>query len=107
MRINDCSTDVCSSDLSKRVNIHGDKGVVKAVFGWPAIHTRSGEKEEAPTLKNIFLDCGCTSKEEVEELGIHVGYVVTYEDEFMMQIGRAKCRERVGQYVEMWGDAVE
>src|SRR3546814_5091756 len=94
MRINDCSTDVCSSDLSKRVNIHGDKGVVKAVFGWPAIHTRSGEKEEAPTLKNIFLDCGCTSKEEVEELGIHVGSVVTYEDEFMMlndryYVGRA------------------
>src|SRR5690606_23491873 len=32
---------------SKRVNIHTDKGVVKAVFGWPAIHTRSGEKEES------------------------------------------------------------
>src|SRR6187402_3347048 len=43
---------------SKRVNIHTKKGVVKAIFGWPAIHTRSGEKEEAPTLKNIFLDCG-------------------------------------------------
>ena len=25
---------------SKRVDIHTDKGVVKAVFGWPAIHTR-------------------------------------------------------------------
>lgn len=79
---------------SKRVNIHTDKGVVKAVFGWPAIHTRSGEKEEAPTLKNIFLDCGCTSKEEVEALGIHVGSVVTYEDEFMLlndryYVGRA------------------
>lgn len=67
---------------SKRVNIHGDKGIVKAVFGWPAIHTRGGEKEEAPSLKNIFLDCGCTSKEEVENLGIHVGSVITYEDEF-------------------------
>ncbi len=79
---------------SKRVDIHTDKGVVKAVFGWPAIHTRSGEKEEAPTLKNIFLDCGCTSKEEVEELGIHVGCVVTYEDQFMVlnnryYVGRA------------------
>ena len=79
---------------SKRVNIHTDKGIVKAVFGWPAIHTRSGEKEEAPTLKNIFLDCGCTSKEEVEALGIHVGSVVTYEDEFMVlndryYVGRA------------------
>ena len=80
---------------SKRVNIHTDKGIVKAVFGWPAIHTRlPGDKEEAPTLKNIFLDCGCTSKEEVENLGIHVGCVITYEDEFMVlndryYVGRA------------------
>lgn len=79
---------------SKRVNIHTDNGPVKAVFGWPAIHTRSGEKEESPSLKNIFLDCGCTSKEEVEALGIHVGSVVTYEDEFMVlndryYVGRA------------------
>jgi putative aminopeptidase FrvX len=81
---------------SKRVNIHTDNGdIVKAVFGWPAIHTRlGGEKEEAPTLKNIFLDCGCTSKDEVEKLGIHVGCVITYEDEFMVlndryYVGRA------------------
>ena len=79
---------------SKRVDIHTEKGIVKAVFGWPAIHTRSGEKEEAPTLKNIFLDCGCTSKEEVEALGVHVGCVVTYEDQFMVlndryYVGRA------------------
>ncbi len=79
---------------SKRVNIHTDKGIVKAVFGWPAIHTRSGEKEEAPSMKNIFLDCGCTSSEEVEKLGIHVGCVITYEDEFMVlndryYVGRA------------------
>jgi len=79
---------------SKRVDIHTDKSVVKAVFGWPAIHTRSGEKEEGPTLKNIFLDCGCTSKEEVEALGVHVGCVVTYEDQFMVlndryYVGRA------------------
>src|SRR6195952_205294 len=89
----------CGSDHqiapSKRVNIHTDNGIVKAVFGWPAIHTRSGgEKEEAPTLKNIFLDCGCTSKDEVEKLGIHVGCVITYEDEFMVlnnryYVGRA------------------
>ncbi len=80
---------------SKRVNIHTDKGFVKAVFGWPAIHTRgAGEKEEAPTLKNICLDCGCTTKDEVEKLGIHVGCVITYEDEFMIlnnryYVGRA------------------
>ncbi|MEL6676157.1 MAG: M42 family metallopeptidase [Bacteroidota bacterium] len=80
---------------SKRVNIHTEKGLVKAVFGWPAIHTRrGGGKEQAPSLKNIFLDCGAKSKKEVEELGIHVGCVVTFEDEFAVlndryYVGRA------------------
>lgn len=78
---------------SKRVNIHTDKGTVKAVFGWPAIHMRKG-KEETPSLKNIFLDCGCKTKEEVEALGVHVGCVATFEDEFMIlnknkYVGRA------------------
>ncbi len=68
---------------SKRVNIHTPKGIVKAVFGWPAIHTRN-EKEEAPSMKNICLDAGCSTKEEIEALGIHVGCVITYEDEFMI-----------------------
>ena len=69
---------------SKRVNIHTKNGMVKAVFGWPAIHTRSGVTEKSPKLDNIFLDCGAKDKVEVEELGIHVGCVVTYEDEFMI-----------------------
>ncbi|MDZ4665827.1 MAG: M20/M25/M40 family metallo-hydrolase [Bacteroidota bacterium] len=68
---------------SKRVNIHTDKGIVKAVFGWPAIHVRDAAKEEAPSLKNIFLDCGCNSDKEVAALGVHVGCVITYEDELM------------------------
>ena len=68
---------------SKRVNIHTKNGMVKAVFGWPAIHTRkrdSDSKEPQPKIENIFLDCGARTKEEVEKLGVHVGCVITYED---------------------------
>lgn len=68
---------------SKRVNIHTDNGPVKAVFGWPAIHTRRGATEKPPKLDNIFLDCGCDSDEEVAKMGIHVGCVVTFEDELI------------------------
>ena len=64
---------------SMRVNIHGEKGIVKGVFGWPAIHVRDANKEEAPTLKNIFIDVGAESKKEVDALGIHVGTVITFE----------------------------
>ncbi len=69
---------------SKRVNIHTKNGIVKGVFGWPAIHTRNRGKEEPATLHNIFIDCGCETKDEVEKLGIHVGCVITYPDEFMI-----------------------
>lgn len=68
---------------SMRVNIHTSGGPVKGVFGWPAIHVRVASKEQAPSLKNIFVDCGCNSKEEVLKLGIHVGSVITFEDQFM------------------------
>jgi putative aminopeptidase FrvX len=68
---------------SKRVNIHTKKGYVKGVFGWPAIHTRSVESKLTPKTTNIFLDVGAKDKKEVEAMGIHVGCVVTYEDEFM------------------------
>ncbi|TYB72644.1 M42 family metallopeptidase [Bizionia gelidisalsuginis] len=67
---------------SKVVNIHTKDGIVKGVFGWPAIHTRNKSKEEAPKPDNIFIDCGCKTKDEVEALGVHVGCVITYPDEF-------------------------
>ncbi|WP_294965974.1 M42 family metallopeptidase [uncultured Flavobacterium sp.] len=69
---------------SKRVNIHTKNGIVKGVFGWPAIHTRLRDKEEVPKLSNIFIDLGCENKEQVEALGVHVGCVITYPDEFMI-----------------------
>jgi putative aminopeptidase FrvX len=68
---------------SMRVNIYTDKGIVKGVFGWPAIHVRDAGKEEAPSLKNIFIDVGAESKKEVEALGVHVGCVITFVDELM------------------------
>src|SRR6187402_3695586 len=56
----------------QRVLIHGKKGPVKAVFGWPAIHTRlgTGDKEAQPKVENLFLDCGARNKKEIEDLGI-------------------------------------
>jgi putative aminopeptidase FrvX len=47
---------------SKVVHIHGENGIVKGVFGWPAIHTRTNQNEPTPKIENIFIDCGATSK---------------------------------------------
>lgn len=88
---------------SMRVNIHTKKGIVKGVFGWPAIHTRTVEKDEAPTLKNIFIDCGCKNKEEVQKLGVHIGSVITFDNDLMtlndrFYVGRA-LDNRIGGYM--------
>lgn len=88
---------------SMRVNIHTDKGIVKGVFGWPAIHVREPGKEEPPSVKNIFLDLGCKSDKEVSDLGVHVGCVVTYQDELMelndrYYVGRA-LDNRIGGFM--------
>ena len=68
---------------SKRVNIHTKDGVKRGVFGWPAIHTRKGKDGASlsPKLDNIFIDVGAKDKKEVEDMGIHVGCIVTFDDE--------------------------
>jgi putative aminopeptidase FrvX len=78
---------------SKRVKIHTKNGIVNGVFGWPAIHTRLRDKEETAKLDNIFIDIGCTGKDEVEKMGVHVGCVITYPDDFMILNGdKFVCR---------------
>ncbi|WP_367388733.1 M42 family metallopeptidase [Lewinella sp. LCG006] len=73
---------------SKRVNIHTKKGLVRGVFGWPAIHTRHGKEATlVPKIENIFIDIGAKNKEEVLEMGVTVGCVITYDDEMEMLNG--------------------
>jgi len=88
---------------SKRVNIHTDKGLIKGIFGWPAIHTRHSGNEQAPSMKNITIDVGASDAKEVAKMGINVGDVITYEDEFMIlnnkyYVGRA-LDNRIGGFM--------
>lgn len=90
---------------SQRVIIHGKKGPVKAVFGWPAIHTRTApdRNDNQPKPENIWLDCGARNRKEIEALGIHIGAVITYQDGFdelahNYWIGRA-LDNRVGGFM--------
>jgi putative aminopeptidase FrvX len=77
---------------SKRVHIHTKKGLVRGVFGWPAIHVRQGDDAKlSPSLENIFIDVGADSAKEVEEMGIHVGSVVTFDDEMEVINNRYYC----------------
>ncbi|MBK8425372.1 MAG: M42 family metallopeptidase [Lewinellaceae bacterium] len=68
---------------SMRVWIHlRHGGKIEGVFGWPAIHTRTDKDASvAPALDNITIDVGAKDREEVLKMGIHVGCVVTFQDE--------------------------
>ena len=88
---------------SKWVNIHTKKGIVKGVFGWPAIHVRDHAKEAPPKIDNIFIDIGAKNKKEVEEMGVHVGCVITYPDSFhILNKNKFVCRaidNRAGGFI--------
>jgi putative aminopeptidase FrvX len=88
---------------SMRVNIHGEKGVVPGVFGWPAIHVRDYTSTAKHKLEDLFIDVGASSKKDVEKLGINVGTVITFVDEFFelnkdFYTGRA-LDNRIGGYI--------
>ena len=88
---------------SMRVNLHTAKGVVPGVFGWPAIHVRDIAKDQVPKVHELFIDVGAAKKDEVLEMGIHVGTVVTFADGLTEMnnryyVGRA-LDNRIGGYM--------
>lgn len=68
---------------SMRVHLHTKRGVVNGVFGWPAIHVRDLTKDTAPKVSDLFIDVGAATKQEVLDMGIHVGTVATFADGLM------------------------
>ena len=73
---------------SMRVNLHTKTGVVEGIFGWPAIHVRDLTKDTAPKVTDLFIDVGAATKQEVLDMGIHVGTVCTFVDGLMEMNGR-------------------
>ena len=71
-------------------------------MGQPSMYAKK-EKTDAPTLDNIFIDVGAQSKVEVEELGIHVGCVITFQDELTELNGKywsgRALDNRIGGYM--------
>ena len=88
---------------SKRAIIHGEKGKVPAVFGWPAIHVRENREEAKLNVETVALDCGASSDKEVRKMGVDIGSVVTFDDELLelnkkYLVGRA-LDNRLGGFV--------
>ena len=85
------------------VQILGEKGIVNGHFGWLAIHERKGSQAKiTPEVDKLFVDVEASSKEEVEEMGIYVGYPLVYDTRFKERKGRFISRaldNRIGGYM--------
>ena len=58
---------------SKWVNIHTEKGIVKGVFGWPAIHTRNQERKKYQSLIIFVLILGLRTKKKLKKWEFMLG----------------------------------
>lgn len=89
--------------IGQRVWVHGPKGQVAGIIGRKAIHLlKDEERKKKPEIEDLWIDIGCTSKAEVEEL-IDLGDCVTYQTEFQMLQGtRASARgfdNKMGSFI--------
>jgi putative aminopeptidase FrvX len=87
----------------RRVDILGDKGVVRGVITNIAIHIRDRENEKAPQPHELVIDLGLPNAKAVTAAGIRVGHPMVYTDaaEFMGDnrlVGRA-LDNRVGGFI--------
>ena len=64
--------------IGRRVRINGLRGVV----GVRAGHVQSAEERlKAPPLRDLYIDLGCNSADEVRALGVRIGDPVAYESD--------------------------
>jgi endoglucanase len=66
----------------RRIDILGDKGVVRGIIGNTAIHLRKDSigDEKAPKIHDLYVDVGAGSADAVKALGLRVGHPAVYSD---------------------------
>ncbi|NVM55448.1 MAG: M42 family metallopeptidase [Candidatus Helarchaeota archaeon] len=65
--------------LGQRVLIHGSKGSIFGVIGTKPPHLMDiDERKKVVTRKNMFIDLGAASAEDVKSLGVEIGDPITW-----------------------------
>lgn len=76
----------------RRLRFMGADGELCGVTGNTAIHLRT-QPDAAPKLWELYVDFGCSSRDEVEALGLRVGDMGVYADgPMMLEHERLICR---------------
>jgi endoglucanase len=90
--------------VGQRVRVLGSAGLVPGVVGKKPIHLlRKEEREKASKTRELWVDVGASSPEEVGELGVRVGDAIVLDSGFLRLAGdRMASRavdNRIGAYV--------
>ncbi len=66
----------------RRLDLLGDKGIVRGIIGNTAIHLRKDSlaDEKAPKIHELYVDVGASSEADVKKLGLRVGHPAVYAD---------------------------
>jgi putative aminopeptidase FrvX len=71
--------------LGQRVRIRTSKGDVHGVIAAKPVHlVTEEERKKVVEMKDMFIDVGCTSKEELEQLGIKLGDPIVPVSDFTL-----------------------
>ncbi len=72
---------VIDSDLFVITNNDGVKKLIPCFCSYKAIHIeKPDDRKKCPEHKDLYLDLGCTSREQVEKLGVHIGDLVVFNN---------------------------
>lgn len=67
----------------------GNPKTIKGIIGKKPIHKESKEdREKTDTYEKLIVDVGCNSKQEVSDLGIHIGCPIVFKKECQLEFGK-------------------
>jgi len=89
---------------SKDVKIYTRSGkIVDGMFGWVAVHMRPAKSTLKPELDKIWVDVGATTADEVAEMGVAIGDVMIFTDQFRVLNGNKyvgkSLDDKIGGYI--------
>lgn len=78
--------------LAQRVIVHTLKGKVRGVIAAVPPHfTSEKEREKMPSIDDLFIDIGASSRDEVQEAGVRISDPVSFEGDLEELVGGRIC----------------
>ncbi|MFP4632723.1 MAG: M20/M25/M40 family metallo-hydrolase [Halobacteriales archaeon] len=87
---------------ARRVVVHGDDGALPGVTGRKPVHLQDEDEDSEAEAKDIYVDLGMESREQVMEAGVRVGSPITYEVGLQRLAGDVVAGRGIDNRVGVW-----